>query len=100
MSDSDSSGMGVVFSLVVFVVIGICWAIWGDSQSEAQAKAKRAIEDSGFSNVVIDGNVFLACDSGDAYRLGWHGTNRDGHPVQGQACAGLFFKGWTVRLGR
>ncbi len=38
------------------------------------------------------------CDKNDAYRFTFTAENRDGKTVTGQACAGLFFKGWTIRI--
>lgn len=66
---------------------------------EASREAQRAVEDSGFTSVVITGPGFLICNQdSDAYRYNWKGKNVQGKEVTGQACRGMWFKGWTVRI--
>lgn len=66
---------------------------------EARTEAKRAVEDMGFTDVVVTEPGFFICNQdNDAYRWRWRGRNVQGKEVTGQACRGMWFKGWTVRI--
>ena len=59
----------------------------------------RALRNFGFTNG-RDYNFPIPafiCDKNDAYRFTFKAENSHGETVTGQVCAGLFFKGWTVR---
>lgn len=98
--DAESDFLATVLGVLLFLALVVCWIIWGDSDAEARAKAKAAVEASGFANVTITDRAILACGENDAYRFRWRGENVAGKQVEGQACAGWFFKGWTVRIER
>ena len=67
------------------------------SLHEAQ-QIDRALQSFGFSNGRNYVFCLLCCDKNDAYRFSWTAENGRGETVSGQACAGLLFKGWTVRV--
>lgn len=97
----EESAAGAVFVMIfILVVMTICFFAFGWSTDEARSHALQAVEDSGYADVRMEGPVVLACDQNDVYRWRWEGTNPAGKRVKGQACAGWWFKGWTVRLER
>ena len=82
----------VLFAILLSGCMGI---------DESNSSAVQAVEDSGYTNVKItDPAIILGCDENDVYRKRWAGTNIAGKQVHGQVCAGMFFKGWTVRMER
>jgi hypothetical protein len=61
-------------------------------------QARLAIEAFGFTDVKLVGLAIVGCGRDDSYRVEFEGTGPRGHHVTGLVCAGIFFKGWTVRL--
>lgn len=99
--DSFGSGAPIVIAIVLVVLWFVGAAVFGDRSKDPKTTAKAVVEDSGYENVVItDDWAILACGRDDAYRMRWKGTSSNGKEVHGQVCAGLMFKGWTVRLER
>lgn len=96
----DVEAIGVLVVLLIAAFAFVVWMVFGESYAEARLKAKAAVEAHGFGDVVIVEHVIFGCGEDDVYRLSWRGTTQAGKPVQGFACAGWLFKGWTVRVER
>ena len=60
--------------------------------------AIEAVENLGLTDVVITGHAWFACGKDDVYETGFEATNPHGKRIKGVVCAGLFFKGATVRF--
>jgi len=60
--------------------------------------ARRVLESAGYTNVVMDGYDFFNCSQDDTYHDKFRATGQNGKPVSGVVCAGLWFKGATIRL--
>lgn len=59
--------------------------------------AKEALSAQGFSNIEITGYKMFMCAENDVYSTGFVAKNVNGQTVKGTVCAGLFFKGSTIR---
>lgn len=59
--------------------------------------AKEALQAQGFSNIEITGYKMFMCSENDVYSTGFVAENVNGQKVKGSVCAGLFFKGSTIR---
>lgn len=59
--------------------------------------ANRALSNEGFSDVLITGYSFFACNRYDFYHTGFTAKNKDGKEVSGVVCSGLLFKNATIR---
>lgn len=60
--------------------------------------ATRVLENSGYSNVKIEGYAWFACSDDDAFSTKFSATGPTGRPVSGAVCSGLFMKNSTIRL--
>ena len=60
--------------------------------------AQRILEDAGYSNIQMQGYGFLECSEDDTYRDKFTAIGPTGRKVSGVVCAGLLFKGATIRL--
>ena len=60
--------------------------------------ASRVLSSQGFTNIKMDGYDFFNCSKDDAYHDKFAAKGPTGQQVSGVVCAGLFFKGSTVRL--
>ena len=60
--------------------------------------ARRVLADAGYSNVQMHGYDWFACGKDDTYADKFTATGPSGRQVSGVVCAGLMFKGATVRL--
>lgn len=58
--------------------------------------ALRALEAEGFTDVQWTGYDFFACSKDDFYATGFSAV-RDGKRHRGTVCAGILFKGSTIR---
>ena len=61
-------------------------------------KASEALTKSGYSDIETGGYGWLACGRDDQYSTKFTATNPVGMRVSGTVCAGLFFKGATIRF--
>ena len=78
------------------IVLLIAFALLaGCTQPE---KAKRLLEDQGYSEVRITGYNWWACSDDDTFHTGFVGKTPAGRQAKGTVCAGLFFKGATIRF--
>jgi hypothetical protein len=60
--------------------------------------AKKALEQAGYKQVEIGGYAPFACSDSDTYATKFKAVGPTGIRVSGTVCAGMFFKGKTVRL--
>lgn len=60
--------------------------------------SRQALEDQGYTRIHMSGPVFFGCGRDDAIRNGFDAYTLTGQHVEGVVCAGLFFKGYTVRI--
>lgn len=60
--------------------------------------AVRVLESAGYTDVQLDGYDFFNCSKDDFYKTKFRAKGPNGKPVSGVVCAGLLFKGATVRL--
>lgn len=57
-----------------------------------------ALQDAGYTNIVIDGRAYFSCGSDDFLSTRWYANSPGtGIRVRGAFCSGLFFKGGTIR---
>lgn len=60
--------------------------------------ARRVLEAQGYTDIQMDGYDFLNCSKDDTYHDKFTAKGPTGQRVSGVVCAGLLFKGATVRL--
>jgi len=77
------------------VVIFAMALLAGCTQPE---KARAVLESAGYSDIRLDGYGWFACSEDDTYRDKFTAKGPTGKPVSGVVCAGLFFKGATIRI--
>ena len=59
---------------------------------------RRVLEAQGFTNIEVKGYSLFGCSKDDTYHTAFEATGPSGKRVSGVVCAGLFFKGATVRF--
>ena len=60
--------------------------------------AERILRAQGYESIRITGYRFFGCSDDDPYHTGFEAVGPGGQKVSGVVCAGLMFKGGTVRL--
>lgn len=60
--------------------------------------ARRVLEDAGYKDVQMHGYDWLNCSKDDTYHDKFSAVGPSGRRVSGVVCAGLLFKGATIRL--
>lgn len=60
--------------------------------------AEQVLLDAGYTSITIEGLAPLSCGKEDFYRTSFTAIGPTGRPVSGAVCAGLFFKGATIRF--
>lgn len=60
--------------------------------------ARRALEDSGYSDIELTGGELWGCSDSDGTTTGFIAKNPAGRKVKGVVCCGFAFKGCTVRF--
>jgi hypothetical protein len=65
--------------------------------TKPQAELSDDLQAYGFTNIEITGYDPLVCGNDDAYATKFEATNTQGQRVAGVVCAGMFFKGGTLR---
>jgi hypothetical protein len=60
--------------------------------------SKRVLESAGYTNVQTGGYDFFNCSEDDTFKTRFTATGPNGKQVAGVVCAGLFFKGSTIRI--
>ena len=78
------------------MTLALCTALLaGCTQTD---DAVRALESAGYTDVQLDGYDFFFFFEDDFYKTKFRAKGPNGKPVSGVVCAGLLFKGATVRL--
>lgn len=89
-----ATGVGstlIVTILVVFLLLGACGLF------QQQDRAKRVLEDQGYTDVEITGWRPFMADRNDTFSTGFKAISPSGAKVTG-AVTGGFLKGSTIRL--
>lgn len=60
--------------------------------------AHRILEDAGYTNIQMQGYGFFQCSEDDTFADKFTATGPTGKSTSGVVCAGLLFKGATIRL--
>lgn len=60
--------------------------------------ATKVLQQAGYTNIQITGYNWMACSEDDLYHTGFAATGPTGVAVTGTVCAGLLFKGSTIRM--
>jgi len=63
----------------------------------APNQTREVLLDAGYTNVEIGGYDWFGCSEDDTLRTKFKATGPTGRKVEGVVCAGLFFKGATIR---
>lgn len=63
----------------------------------APERAKKVLEDQGYTNVETTGYAWFDCGQDDAFATEFKALSPVGRPVEGAVCSG-WFKGNTVRI--
>lgn len=87
---SNKHGLGFI-TVVALIACMLTLVACTDSKN-----ATRILEDEGLTSVQITGYKWFACSKDDTYHTGFTAI-KTGKQVNGVVCAGLFFKGSTVR---
>lgn len=77
------------------ITILLAFALAGCTQAD---RATELLHQQGYTDVQITGYNGFACGRDDTYATGFTATNPAGNRVSGTVCAGLFFKGATIRF--
>lgn len=88
-----ASALGAALTAASSIVIALLVA--GCTQPD---KTRYLLEASGYKEVEITGYRLWACSDDDAYHTGFIATGPTGKRMKGTVCAGLFFKGATIRF--
>lgn len=59
--------------------------------------AKEVLEAQGFTDIKTTGYKMFMCSEKEVYSTGFVAKNINGKTVEGSVCAGMFFKGSTIR---
>lgn len=68
-------------------------ALTGCTQGD---KTTKLLKMEGYSNIEITGYDWFSCSKDDTYHTGFK-AEKNGKTVEGVVCAGMFFKGSTIR---
>jgi len=63
-----------------------------------ESGATRALQGAGYTHIKLTGYRWLSCGKDDTYADGFEAIGPTGGKVSGTVCAGLMFKGSTIRL--
>ena len=70
------------------------------SAGTAPNQSREVLLDAGYSNIEVGGYDWFGCSEDDALRTKFKATGPTGRKVEGVVCAGMFFKGATIRNTR
>lgn len=77
-----------------FLVIVAFFSLAGCTRPD---QARRVLTAEGFTDIDITGYGWFACSDDDTFHTAFV-AKKNGQEVRGVVCAGLFFKGATVRF--
>ena len=69
----------------------------GCTSSNDFDKAKKQLEQQGYTNIENTGYDRFCCDDKDTFSTGFTATDKDGNKVKGCICSGIL-KGITIRF--
>lgn len=78
-----------------YTAIAILFLLAGCTQPD---RSKALLEAQGYKDVRITGYSILACSEDDVYATGFVATSPVGQQIAGTVCAGVLFKGATIRF--
>lgn len=61
-------------------------------------ESEKALAGAGYRDIKMRGYSMFGCSKDDHYHDKFTAVDLDGHQVSGVVCAGLFFKGMTIRI--
>lgn len=79
---------------ILLLVLTIILALSGCTSSD---DARRILEADGYTNIQIIGYQWFDCAKDDFYHTGFT-AQKNGKTISGTVCAGLLFKGATIRF--
>lgn len=77
------------FLILPLLAIAACTDVEGST---------RTLKAMNLEPVSVGGYSWFGCSEDDWYKTKFTAKNAQGYPVSGQVCAGMFFKGATIRL--
>ncbi|QQG45886.1 MAG: hypothetical protein HYY55_02795 [Candidatus Niyogibacteria bacterium] len=97
-----SSNDGPIVLYVILILVALFIGV-GRGVFASQDVAVRTLQAQGYSNIQIVDHAWFAvgfrgCDKKDAARFTAKATNPAGKPAEVYVCAGVIFKGGTVRV--
>ena len=90
--------MKKLFSLFVYFGLALPFLLFLSTGCTQPDNAKRILEDQGYTEIQMRGYDILNCSEDDAYKDKFIAKGPTGKTVSGVVCAGLMFKGSTIRL--
>lgn len=78
----------------ILIAAILCFALHACTDDN---RAKRILEEQGYTNVAITGYSLFACSEDDIYATGFTATSPNGHAVKGTVCCGAL-KNCTIRV--
>ena len=88
----EPTAVGVALLLVLLVAVVM--SLGGCTKPDA---SRRILEREGYTDIRITGYSWFGCSEDDFFSTGFE-AKKNGQYVEGTVCAGLFFKGATVRF--
>ncbi|MEY4385816.1 MAG: Citrobacter phage [Verrucomicrobiota bacterium] len=83
----------------IVLLAALCVSLSGCSSACVDEQGARTLlEAQGYTAVRITGWDMFGCGKDDHYASAFTAKSPNGTPVKGVVCAGLFFKGATVRF--
>ena len=79
-------------TLIAFAALALLAACSNQDQSQ------RALVGAGYTDIHFTGYRFTGCSKDDTYSDGFEAKGPTGHKVTGVVCAGMLFKGATIRV--
>jgi hypothetical protein len=76
-------------------ILPLVLALVGCTQPD---KARELLNAQGYSDIQITGYNVWGCSDDDTYHTGFRAKSANGSVIEGTVCAGLFFKGATIRF--
>lgn len=79
--------------VIALILVGLC--VSGCTQPD---RAHRVLADQGYTEIKLHGYDWWNCSEEDTYKDKFTAKSPTGKDVSGVVCAGLFFKGSTIRF--
>lgn len=75
-------------------ILLVLFTLMGCTQKD---KSRELLEAHGMTDIEVGGYAWFGCSEDDEYRTKFKATTATGQRVSGAVCAGLLFKGATIR---